>query len=81
MSMLHIESGLLYCTHCGVSLDRNMGQAVYHPKHSEVGTYMKQLSCAINRDSGFLDRLKTCPHAGHLFQFPEAVQLTDGRPS
>ena len=77
MSMLHIESGLLYCTHCDFHFSRGWDTTVYHPRYEEIGKFASVFSAVITSRPSVLDKLKTCPHAGHTFRFPEAVQLAE----
>ena len=66
----------LYCTHCQFNYP-GFPAEVYHPRYSEFAQSLSLFTARVNRDSSFLDKLKTCPHAGKTFRAPEAVQLMD----
>ena len=74
MSMLHIEDCKLYCTHCRASYPG--APTVFHGEYKDVGKWGDP---AVVRQTGFVNRLRGCPHAGKYFNYPEAVQLMDER--
>ena len=74
MTMLLNAPNSLYCTHCRHSYAGGP-EFVTHPKYDNIATWLP--SQTVLADFGFLSRVKTCPHAGQRWGFPEAVRIMD----
>ena len=72
MTMLLHAPNQLYCTHCRYSYP-GFPPVLTHPKYDNIATWLP--SQTILSDFEFLTRVKTCPHQGHRFSFPEAEEV------
>ena len=72
MAMIFNESNKLYCTYCRHSYFGGP-DVVFHPVYDNLATWIP--SGLLLKDPDFLNRIKTCPHAGHHYLFPEAEEL------
>ncbi len=72
MTMLLHAPNQMYCTHCRFSY-AGTPPAVTHPRYDNIATWLPTKT--ILSDFDFLARVKTCPHQGKSFGFPEAVEL------
>lgn len=74
MAMIFNEPNKLYCTHCMHSYPGGP-TLVYHPMYDNLAQWDAIPSELITKDPDFLNRLKSCPHAGRFYAFPEAKEL------
>jgi hypothetical protein len=74
MPMLLHAPNQLYCTHCEFSYSGEP-PVLRHPSYDKLAMWLP--SAKVLNDVKFLARVKTCPHQGQSFQFPEAVRKMD----